>query len=117
MPANRADGGKFAKGQSGNPIGRPKVIFKLGEEAQKHAQAALDALVAGLANDDARVQITAAKEILDRGFGKALTVTADVTDRLGEMDDDALDAALDAVRAARSLGSNAGDGKGKATAH
>lgn len=107
----------FVKGKSGNPIGRPKAIFRLTDEAGKHAQAALQVLVDALTDEDTKVKITAAKELLDRGFGKALTMTADVTDRLGDMDDDALDAALDAVRAARGPGGKASQGKGPQTAH
>ena len=107
----------FVKGKSGNPSGRPRSIFKIADAAQAHAQAALDVLVLGMADEDGRVRIAAAKEILDRGFGKSVAMTADVTDRLGEMDDDALDAAINAAREAIRSGGKAGAGKGAPTEH
>lgn len=107
-------GRPWPKGVSGNPGGRPKGIAAL---AREHTDKAMGVLADALLNDDARVRITAAKELLDRGFGKPLTMTADVTRRLDEMDDDELDAALDAVRTAIRLGANAGGGEGSETTH
>lgn len=101
-------------GQSGNPGGRPKGIAA---QARQHGARALDVLVEALESDDEKVKIAAAREILDRGYGKALTMTADVTSRLDEMDDDALDAALSVVRAAIRAGGEAGERGGSQTAH
>jgi hypothetical protein len=85
QPANRKRQGgatKFKPGQSGNPAGRPKAMFKFGEYlrdffAQPHPQAAeinaklgynavktqLDVIVHRLAKDDP-------KTLLYFGFGK-----------------------------------------------
>jgi hypothetical protein len=101
-------------GQSGNPGGRPKGIAA---RAREHTDKAIEVLVDGMNSDDERVQIAAAKEILDRGYGKAPVFTADLTGKLDDMDDDALDAALDTIRAAIRAGSEAGAGAGKATTH
>jgi len=87
---------KWKPGQSGNPSGRPKGIAAL---ARQHKDKALEVLVAGMEDTDPKVRITAAKEILDRGYGKPLTMTADVTDATNELDDDTLDAAIAALAA------------------
>lgn len=101
-------------GQSGNPGGRPKGIAAI---ARQHTDKAVDVLVAAMDEDDPRVRVAAAREILDRGYGKAPVFTADLTGKLDDLDDDALDAALTAIRDAIRAGSEAGEGKGKATAH
>ena len=81
----------WSKGQSGNPGGRPKGIAA---KAREHTARAIDVLVEGMEDDDAKVRIAAAKEMLDRGYGKPLTMTAEVSNRIEEMDDESLDAAI-----------------------
>lgn len=71
---------KFAKGQSGNPGGRPKTIALLRELAQGETEANIRALVAIRDNKRApcAARIAAVRELLDRGFGKsAQTVHGD----------------------------------------
>ena len=65
--------GKFAKGQSGNPGGRPKTIALLREFAQAETEANIRVLVAIRDNKKAphAARVAAIRELLDRGFGKA----------------------------------------------
>ena len=60
----------WAKGQSGNPGGRPKGEAKVREAAQAAGPKALAVLIDALADVDARVRLKAAEILLDRGFGK-----------------------------------------------
>ena len=105
---------RFKPGQSGNPGGRPKGIAAL---ARQHTDRALEVLVEGMEDDDRKVRIAAAKELLDRGYGKPLTMTADVTKRLDDWSDDDIDAAISALRAAIPSAGDADSGASKATKH
>lgn len=63
--------GKFAKGQSGNPGGRPKLPEEIKEIARASSGDAFKRVVELMDSaDDERVQLAAAKEVLDRAFGK-----------------------------------------------
>src|SRR5215204_2759649 len=62
----------FKKGQSGNPGGRPKAIRDAVALAREHAPAAIKTLAKLLDHKDARVQIEAARLILERGYGRAI---------------------------------------------
>lgn len=103
---------KWKPGQSGNPGGRPKGIAAL---ARAHTDKALEVLVEGMDNDDPRVRVTAAKEVLDRGWGKPLTMTADVTKKLDEFTDDDIDAGIAFLRSVISTSAQADDGEGSET--
>lgn len=104
----------FKPGQSGNPGGRPKGIAAI---AREHCDRAIDVLAEALDDEDRRIRIAAANSLLDRGYGKPITMTADVSKKLDELGDDELAAGIDAVRAALEVAGTDGAGTDKATKH
>jgi hypothetical protein len=68
-PANRDEQGRFPKGVSGNPTGRPKNDGWFRELCRKRTVKALKALTSALSDPDSRV--AAAKALLEFGWGKA----------------------------------------------
>ena len=72
---NQPRGKPFPKGQSGNPIGRPKrtpdeeQLIQACREKTPEALATIDALMRESAND--RVRLAAAQFIVERGYGRA----------------------------------------------
>jgi len=72
MPNPTGKGG-FQPGQSGNPAGRKvRHIGDLSREARRYADLALSTLVKICRNGVERNQLAAAREILDRGYGRPL---------------------------------------------
>lgn len=114
----KATGGITGKGwlpgQTGNPGGRPKGIAAI---ARQHTDKAVEVLTNAMDDADPRVRVAAAKEILDRGYGKAPVFTADLTSKLDDLDDAALDAAINAIGDAIRAANAADGGSGKATTH
>lgn len=94
----------FAKGRSGNPGGRPKTKAFAQALRQEIAEAdddqdVLRQIANTLLEKAAGGDIQAIKEVADRLDGKPLAMTADVTDRLDELTDEELDAAISALKA------------------
>lgn len=75
--SRRGPGKPFARGVSGNPSGRPKIISEIRDLAQQHGPAAIAALAEmagltpGVQAEAEAARIAAIREILDRGYGKA----------------------------------------------
>jgi hypothetical protein len=74
-PPNKMDrnhDGRFKKGQSGNPGGRPKIFTEVKQAAREHTEAAIETLVGVVNNEEAptAARVAAANAILDRGWGK-----------------------------------------------
>jgi hypothetical protein len=62
---------RWQPGQSGNPGGRPKVLGAFRERLREHADKAVQTLVDALDDENSRVRVAAAAELLDRAYGKA----------------------------------------------
>lgn len=61
---------QFQPGQSGNPKGRAKVPNEVKRLAREASPRAMSRLVELIESDDERVAMMAAKEVLDRAYGK-----------------------------------------------
>jgi hypothetical protein len=61
------------KGEVRNPRGRPKKDYDLAKMAQAHAEKAIETLAKCLVDGESSwpAKVSAASELLDRGFGKA----------------------------------------------
>ena len=73
---NPSGRGGFRPGQSGNPSGRAKLtpeMIELRELARQHTRAAVEAIIQIVQDGEApaSARVTAASEILDRGWGRA----------------------------------------------
>jgi len=67
----RAEGGKWAKGVSGNPGGRRKEVAEVRDLARQYTEEAMLTLAKIMRSSNERAAAAACNIILDRGWGKA----------------------------------------------
>ena len=72
----------FVKGKSGNPTGRPKENAEIKALAQAKSIEAFNRIVSLLYSEDDKISLAAAKEIIDRGYGKPAQ-SVDISDNEG----------------------------------
>jgi hypothetical protein len=68
---------RWVKGQSGNPNGRPKLPFDIKTLAKARSRKAFEKICALIDSPDERVALAAAKEVMDRAWGRAAAVDHD----------------------------------------
>ena len=68
--SRRTGNGRFQKGESGNPGGRPRLPTDIREAFKAKAPQALEVLTRCLQSNDDRIAMMAAQAILDRGYGR-----------------------------------------------
>lgn len=79
LPPSKSGQGRFQKGVSGNPGGRPAMAPEVREALEGASERAAQRLVELVDSDDPRVALMASNAILDRLYGKpAQTVDAKV---------------------------------------
>jgi Family of unknown function (DUF5681) len=69
---NRTTGGRFAKGASGNPGGRPKELDEVKELARTYTERAIERLAEWMDSKDPKASVAACNSLLDRGWGKSV---------------------------------------------
>lgn len=82
----RDSGGKFMKGCSGNPNGRPKIPNELREKIRLACPGAVDRLIGFMDDENPKIAMWAITELLDRGYGKAIQQQEINMDVAGLMD-------------------------------
>ena len=79
--SRRTGNGRFQKGESGNPGGRPKLPAEMREMFRAKAPEAFEVLSRHLQSPDAKVAIAAATQILDRAYGRPVqSIDANITE-------------------------------------
>lgn len=68
-PQNKLEASQFKPGQTGNPGGRPSIAA-LRAALKPHERKVVETLVACLDSENDKIRIEAAREILDRLYGK-----------------------------------------------
>ena len=73
-PKGKRRGGSWKKGQSGNPSGRPKDVFKIATMARELSVECLEELAKLMRSTEIppQAKIAAINSILDRGLGKPM---------------------------------------------
>jgi hypothetical protein len=70
MMSERDNGGRFKKGVSGNPGGRPKANADVIAAARAHTTKAIETLASLMVNADTdATKVSAARALLERGWG------------------------------------------------
>lgn len=84
-PENRDKAGRFQKGKTGNPGGRPSIPQEFKDLALKYSVPALKKAIEIMQDDENKTadKLKAIELILDRGIGKP-TQTLDVGNKEGE---------------------------------
>lgn len=98
----------FEKGQSGNPSGRKKghQVYDIKYLAAKHGSDCMNVIAEiMLKGETDAVRLSAAKELLDRGYGKPTQNIDANLNATVKFDKDQYDAIYDALRIATTAGS------------
>lgn len=77
----RANLKPFQKGVSGNPGGKSKILGEIQSLARKHSPRSFARILELVEDPDPRVALVAAREVLDRAYGKPRVIEDDDADK------------------------------------